>query len=115
MRIFLGFRWIGASNNNNKLQQKHPQAPLDRTAGPAMLSTSLCVDEAEVLQAIRSFPVGSSGGPDGFRPQQLLDLVGCRESGPDLLTSLTAFTNLVLSGKCHPDITPSCSAGDSWR
>jgi len=58
-----------------KRQQKHPQAPLDRTAGPAFLSTSLCIDEAEVLQAIRSFPVGSSGWPDGFRPQYLLGLV----------------------------------------
>jgi len=35
----------------------------------------------------------------------LLDLVGCRESGAYLLASLTAFSNVLLSGKCHPDIT----------
>ena len=71
-----------------KLQHKHPKVPLDRLTCPVMLSTSLSVDEAEVLQAVRSFPAGSSGGPDGFRPQHLLDLVSCRESGANLLTSL---------------------------
>jgi len=63
------------------------------------------VDETKVLQTIRSFPVGSSGGPDGFHPQHLLDLVSCQESGADLLTSLTALTNLLLQGKCHLDMT----------
>jgi len=89
----------------NKLQLKHPKAPADWSASPALLASSLSVDEAEVLQAIRSFPAGSSGGPDGFRPQHLLDLVSCRESGADLLTSLMAFTNLLLQGKSHLDMT----------
>ena len=71
-----------------------------------MLASSLSVNKAKVLQAICSFSAGSSGGPDGFRPQHLLDLVSCRESGADLLTSLTSFTNLLLQGKCHLDVTP---------
>src|SRR6218665_1723337 len=31
---------------------------------------------SEVLQVIRSSPSGSAGGPDGFRPDHLKDLVG---------------------------------------
>ena len=67
----------------------------------------LQVSEADVLKAIRSFPSGSSGGPDGLRPQHVVDLVGCQESGADLLRSaITAFTNMLLDGKCHRDVVP---------
>ena len=59
-----------------------------------------------MLRSLRSFPAGSSGGPDGLRPQHLLDMVSCKESGPNLLTSLTAFVNMVLSGSCPSQITP---------
>jgi len=51
-----------------KLQDKHPKAPVDRLPCPAMLSTSLSVDEAEVLQAVRSFPAGSLVGQTVFVP-----------------------------------------------
>src|SRR6218665_610340 len=30
----------------------------------------------EVLETVRTFPSGSAGGPDGFRPGHLLELVG---------------------------------------
>jgi len=50
-----------------------------------------------------SFPAGSSGGPDGIRPQHLKDLLLWRESGSDLLTALTAFVNMTLAGKCPAD------------
>jgi len=53
-----------------------------------------------------SFPAGSSAGPDGLRPQHLKDLVSCQERSPDLLTALTRFVNMVLSGRCPEEVAP---------
>lgn len=90
-----------------KLTEKHPLAPTDRCFDSQLSSaTSVFVDESAVSRAVRSFPAGSSGGPDGFKPQHLLDLVSNREGGTDLLSALTAFINMLLQGHCHPDIVP---------
>src|ERR1700761_3019082 len=82
---------------------RHPPAPADRapTPGPGSY-TSLQITEDEVLKAIKSFPAGSSGNPDGFRPQYLLELVTCQSNGPALLLAVTNFVNLVieLPGRC---------------
>jgi len=59
-----------------------------------------------VRKAVLSFPAGSSGGPDGLRPQHLKDLIQCRESRSNFLTALTGFTNLVLAGRCLVDVAP---------
>ena len=72
-----------------QLQDKHPSAPPDRSPTPYHSTTSLMVDEAEVFRAVRSFPAGSTGGPDGLRPMHLSDLIRCTE----FLTALTAFVN----------------------
>jgi hypothetical protein len=66
----------------------------------------LVMDENVVLRTLQSFPAGSSGGPDGLRPQHLLEMVCCKEPGPNLLAFLTAFLNLVLSGSSPSQITP---------
>jgi hypothetical protein len=95
-----------------KLLERHPDPPFDR--GPAQPPDdipAIQVSEAEVMSAIRSFPAGSSGGPDGIRPQHIMDLVNCPESGPVLLTSLTAFVNSLLDGKCCSDVTPILFGG----
>ena len=62
----------------------------------------------EVARAIRSFPCGSAGGPDGLRPQHLKDMIGSEEEGggPQLLRALTSFTNLMLEGKASPNACP---------
>ena len=53
----------------NALRRRHPVAAPDRTANPDPHSfPSLAVSEKEVSEAIRSFPAGSAGGPDRFRP-----------------------------------------------
>lgn len=62
--------------------------------------------EAEIVKAVKSFPAGSAGGPDGIRPQHIADLVHCREAGSQLLSAITAFTNTLLAGKCHEDVVP---------
>src|SRR6201996_7829045 len=86
---------------------RHPPAPADRapTPGPGFY-TSLQITEDEVLKAIKSFPAGSSGGPDGFRPQHLLELVTCQSNGPALLSAVTNFVNLVLDGGCPAAVCP---------
>jgi len=44
--------------------------------------------------------------PDSLRPQHLRDLLLSSESGPELLSALTAFVNLVLAGGCPARIAP---------
>ena len=54
------------------------------------------------------FPRGSAGGPDGLRPQHLLDLTSAsaEHGGRELLRSLTSFTNFVLEGNVPPFVQP---------
>ena len=90
-----------------KLSEKHPSATLNPGALPLPQQDShLSVAETDVRKAVMCFPAGSSGGPDGFRPQHLKDLLNCREAGSDFLSALTAFVNLVLSGHCPKDMAP---------
>ena len=72
---------------------------------PAALNNCLLVDESEVRRAVLTFPAGSAGGPDFLRPQHIRDLMMCQETGHDFL-SLTAFVNLVLSGRCPSEVAP---------
>ena len=96
-----------------KLAEKHPQSSTDINLLPDPKSTSsIQVTEENVLKAMKSFPAGSAGGPDGIRPQHLLDLVCCKESGPALLKSLTDFTNSLLDGNCHADVVPILFGGN---
>ena len=69
------------------------------------------VEEAGVRKVVMSFPAGSSGGPDGIRPQHLKDLVCCREAGSDLLIALTAFVNMILAGRCPKEVAPTFFGG----
>jgi hypothetical protein len=96
-----------------KLQERHPPAPADRHPFPDPGSTTpIQATEDEVLRAIRTFPAGSAGGPDGIRPQHVLDMVGCRETGAILLTSLTAFVNTLLEGNCPQTVAPILFGGN---
>lgn len=96
----------------NALLDRHPSAVKDRETLPSPNDfTTLQVSEAEVISVIRSFPAGSSGGPDGIRPQHLLDLINNKEAGPRLISSITAFTNMLLDGKCHRDMIPILFGG----
>ena len=57
----------------------------------------------DILLALRSFPAGSSGGPDGLRPKHLLDLYNSKATEQSLLTAISSLINLLFEGKCHPD------------
>ena len=96
-----------------KLLERHPAAPADRSQPPdPHNTTAVQMTEAEVQKVKRSFPAGSSGGPDGVRPQHILDLINCRECGTALLTSITGFVNSLLQGKCHPEVVPILFGGN---
>ena len=60
--------------------------------------------ESELVGLVRSFPIGSSGGPDGFRPQLLVDLINNKESSQDLIQALTGFVNIMLRGGCPEEV-----------
>ena len=95
-----------------KLRLKHPPATMDASTMPVPQSdSSLSVGEPDVRKAIMSFPAGSSAGPDGLRPQHLKDMINCQERGPELLTALTGFVNMVLSGHCPREVAPILFGG----
>ena len=62
-----------------KLKSKHPppaadrRLPCDPADNPRF--EPLQVSSDDVGRALRSFPLGSSGGPDGLSPQHIADLV----------------------------------------
>jgi len=100
-------------DNLSKLLDKHPSAPTGRQLVKIDCSTpQYHATEADVLKAIRSFPAGSSGGPDGIRPQHLLDLVNCTVSGSNVVAAITAFVNTLLDGNCHPEVRPVLFGGN---
>jgi hypothetical protein len=96
----------------SSLQEKHPPSSLDEYVLPLPdQSLSPVVSEDAVKKAIASFPAGSAGGPDGLSPQHLKVLVGSRIAGPDLLTAITGFINMILSGQCPSLIAKSFFGG----
>jgi hypothetical protein len=97
-----------------KLLERHPRATSSRPIAPLRIDDTPCfqVSESEVLKAARSFPVGSSGGPDGIRPLHITSLLNCKEAGAKLLTAITAFTNMLLKGNCPADVVPILFGGN---
>ena len=78
------------------LRQRHPPAAADRSPVPDPSTfDSMSVTERDVTAEIRSFPAGSAAGPDGLRPQHLLDLITGKEAGQKLVSAITALTNLL--------------------
>ena len=86
----------------NILQERYPAAAKNRRPPPAPLPSDIClqVSEQEVKHAVKSFPPGSASGPDGLRPQHIVDLVSSGDNGPPLLTVITAFVNMLLKDQC---------------
>ena len=98
---------VDDANTYQSLCDRHPQAPADKNPPPDPDKFSATqFTEEDVIAAISSFPAGSAGGPDGVRPQHLRDLTSNKETGPALVTSLTAFINLLMMGKCPSSVTP---------
>ena len=101
-----------SSSTINLLKEKHPAAPANRRPPPNPLDYSLTVDHACILQAIKSFPSGSSGGLDGLRPQHLRDLTSCQVECDALIPAICDFVNLLLAGVCPVDVQPILFGGN---
>ena len=52
-----------------------PPAPKNRRAPPTATAAPFVAESYMVQAAIKTFPGGSAGGPDGLRPQHLKDLL----------------------------------------
>ena len=92
------------------LRAKHPARAATDIPPPIPTSNSecLCLQESDILAAIKTFAPGSAGGPDGLRPQHLKDLTGASagDAGRRLLAQLTEFANLCLTGRVSAAIQP---------
>ena len=92
------------------MKDKHPPPsptrPLSFPSPPTSPATNLTVSADLVLQAIATFPNGSSGGIDGLRPQHLKDLLSSSsgDAGRKLLLAITNLCNFMLSGKVNAEI-----------
>ena len=67
--------------------------------------------EAMVRDQIRHFPSGSSGGPDGLKPQHVLEMINTKDTGPELVSAITGLVNILLAGKCPTEIRPVLFGG----
>src|SRR6218665_3412579 len=106
---------IPDGDNLALLKEKHPAnddpVALMRLPVPSVIGAwQMSVDE--VLEAVRTFPNGTAGGPDGFRLVHLLELVGSGEEARPLAEALTDFTNLLLRGECPPSVRPTLFGGN---
>ena len=89
------------------LQQKHSAPATDRRppCDPAgnQRFEPLQVSKEDVLRALRSFPLGSSGGPDGLTPQHISDLLA-GSTDDSLQSALVDLVNVLLAGSCSKEI-----------
>ena len=78
------------------LKQKHPCSYLGTTItllSEDLDSVGIMVSETEIVQAIKSFPNSSAGGPDELQPRHLKDIIHPSAGGGSqaLLIAMTAF------------------------
>ena len=91
------------------LQRKHPAPHPDSSIPPLPVQLStMPVPEDMIVRAIKSFPNGSAGGPDGLMPQHLKDLIssGAGSGREAILSTLASFVELVLSGNTPTSVRP---------
>ena len=103
-----------ASNNYETLQSlfdKHPAPLADRRLIKDSLANNFLVSSTDVRKAIKSFPCGSAGGPDGLKPQHLKDLTTNITSSDVFLALITDFINFLLSGRCPNNVRPLLFGG----
>ena len=79
-----------------KQLERHPPAPANRIIEDVAIPNDLCLQltENNVLSAMRGFPTGSSGTPDGA------------DIKPNLLTAFTALVNHLRQCHCPIEVVP---------
>ena len=96
-----------------ELWSKHPSPSSDLPSMPVPPPSSEAYQttEAMVLDQIRHFPSGSSDGPDGLKPQHVLEMITTKNTGPELLSAITGLVNILLARKCPTEIRPVLFVG----
>ena len=104
------FATIDADTPSTLKKEKHPSAHPDTCfpSVPEMSEAFARITEKEVAMGIKSFPSGSTGGPDGLRPQHLKVLTSesAERGGRELLSALTSFINHILQGNAPLSVHP---------
>ena len=90
------------------LRSKHPDSATDSRVpcdpkGNAHFDP-LQVNREDVMKALRSFPLGSSGGPDGLTPQHITDLLS-GATDDSFQQALVDFVNLLLAGSLDKEVS----------
>ena len=89
------------------LQSKHPgpaanrRTSFDPNNNSRFEPLQVCIEN--VIKALRTFPLGSSGGPDGITPQHIADLLS-RTTDDSLLQALTDLVKLLLAGSFDNEV-----------
>ena len=87
----------------NDLKERHPPAPLDDRR-PNLLqreasTETIYITPEEIRTAVKSFPVASSGGIDGYRPRHLRDLLNSSGGiASPLYSTISNFCEMVANG-----------------
>jgi hypothetical protein len=69
---------------------------------PSLPCGSFTADQ--VRKAIFSFPPGSASGPDGLSAQHVKDMIRAEGAVSPLLTTLTAWCNVIVTGTCPVEV-----------
>lgn len=94
--------------NIEKLRSKHPRddTQIDEEVIPSLEPFETSSDQ--VTNAIKHFPISSSGGIDGLRPRHLKDLISftCGDSSTKLTSSVAKLVNVIRSGNICSRLLP---------
>jgi len=85
----------------DELRQRHPAPPNDFReyyAENASQNEKIYVSVEELTTAVKSFPLSSAGGFDGFRPRHLKDMLSTH-GNVELLSMMTEFCGKVINGE----------------
>jgi len=89
------------------LQTKHPGPADDRRSpcdpGDNSRFEPLQVSKEDIMKALRTFPLGSSGGPDGITAQHIRDLLA-GATDDTLQQALVDFVNLMFAGAFDAEV-----------
>ena len=89
----------------NALRAEHSITAIIRKQAAAHQGhTALKFAQVDIIAVIKAFSAGSSGGPDGVRPQYIMDMMNNKENGHALIASITSCVNMLLKDSCHPTV-----------
>ncbi len=92
--------------NIDKLEHKHPDENSDLDKENIQNLEPFDTSTEQIVNAIKHFPISSSGGIDGMRPRHLKDLISfsCGDASRMLTSAIAKLINIIRSGEIFADI-----------